>query len=129
MVDQPRTGRPPTLDAAARVVLADALERGSEAFGFPVSAWSVRDRRDLLSWWVEHAERVTPCWLPTYTPELNLIERVWRHLTDKRACHRDGADLDGLQRATGLLPDRLEAHFHQSDAPVIRPAQTFRQFA
>ena len=31
----------------------------------------------------QHAERITPLWLPKYSPNLNLIERVWGHL--KRA--------------------------------------------
>ena len=49
LADQPRAGRPPKLDAPARALLADALERGPEAFGVPVTAWSVRDLRDLLA--------------------------------------------------------------------------------
>jgi transposase len=49
LADQPRPGRPPKLDAAARAILVDALERGPEAFGFPVTVWSVRDLRDLLA--------------------------------------------------------------------------------
>ncbi len=66
-------------------------------------------------------------WLPAYAPELNLMERVWRHLKDKLSCHRYWSDLDGLRRATGALLDRLEAHFYQRDEPAIRLAQNFRQ--
>lgn len=36
--------------------------------------------RDFLH---EHARRITALWLPKYSPNLNLIERVWGHL--KRA--------------------------------------------
>jgi transposase len=39
-------------------------------------------------WWVQQQARIRPTWLPTYSPELNPIERVWRHLTDKLGCHR-----------------------------------------
>jgi transposase len=49
LADQPRPGRPPKLGAAARALLAEALERGPEAFGFPVTAWSVRDLHALLA--------------------------------------------------------------------------------
>ena len=46
-------------------------------------------------------------------PELNLIERVWRHLKDKLGNHRWWADLPALERATGVLLDRLGAQFHR----------------
>jgi transposase len=49
LADQPRPGRPPKLDAAARAILAEALERGPEAFGLPVAVWSVRDLHALLA--------------------------------------------------------------------------------
>jgi transposase len=49
LADQPRPGRPPKLDAAARAILAEALERGPEAVGLPVAVWSVRDLHALLA--------------------------------------------------------------------------------
>ena len=50
LAGRPRPGRPPKLDAAARAVLVDALERGPEAFGFPVAVCPAtvhRARHDL----------------------------------------------------------------------------------
>jgi transposase len=51
-------------------------------------------------WWVAHRDRIRPLWLLAYAPELNLIERVWRHLKDKLSNHRWWADLPALERAT-----------------------------
>jgi transposase len=48
LADGPRTGRPPTLAAADLALLAEALERGPQAYGWPVTTWSVRDLRELL---------------------------------------------------------------------------------
>jgi transposase len=48
LADDPRTGRPPKLDAAARTFLAEVLEQRPETYGFPVTVWSVRDLQDLL---------------------------------------------------------------------------------
>jgi transposase len=49
LVDQPRPGRPPKLDAAACAVLVEAIEAGPAAYGLPVTVWSVRDLRSLLA--------------------------------------------------------------------------------
>jgi hypothetical protein len=64
-------------------------------------------------------------WLPAYTPELNLIERVWRHLKDELACHRWWNDLDALQEATTTLLRQMEAHFDAPSHPRIRLGQDF----
>ena len=69
-------------------------------------------------WWVAHRDRIRPMWLPAYSPELNLMERVWRHLKDKLANHRWWADLPALERATGVLLDALRAEFHRPDRGI-----------
>jgi transposase len=69
-------------------------------------------------WWVDHHARIRPLWLPAYSPELNLIERVWRHLKDKLNCHRWWADLHALQHATELLLGRLRARFHRPEEGI-----------
>jgi transposase len=79
-------------------------------------------------WWIEHHDRIRPLWLPAYSPELNLIERVWRHLKDKLANHRWWADLPALEHATGVLLDQLRAHFHRPDLG-IRLVRNFRTSA
>lgn len=45
---QARGGRPPKLDAAARAFLSDALDRGPQAYGFPVTSWTLCDLQTLL---------------------------------------------------------------------------------
>ena len=49
LADLPRSGRPPKLDGAALELLATALEAGPQAYGLPVTVWSVRDLRELLA--------------------------------------------------------------------------------
>lgn len=73
----------------------------------------------VRDWWAAQAGRLIPYWLPVYSPQLNLIERVWRFLKQKLACHRFWNDVAGLEAATGTLLDRLEAHFHNADGPSI----------
>jgi hypothetical protein len=73
----------------------------------------------VRTWWAEQQGRVTPFWLPVYTPNLNLMERVWRFLKQKLACHRFWKDVAGLERAAATLLDQLEAHFHTDTPPGI----------
>ncbi len=64
-------------------------------------------------------------WLPADAPELNLIERVGRHLKDKLSCHRWWADLDALEAATTELRSCLRARFHQPDPGGITLVHNF----
>jgi transposase len=73
----------------------------------------------MRDWWAGQAGRLTPFWLPVYSPHLNLIERVWRFLKQKLACHRFWADINGLQTAAAYLLDHLEAHFHPEKGPSL----------
>ena len=84
---------------------------------------------EVRRWWITHRERIRPLWLPTYAPELNLIERVWRHLKDKLANHRWWADLPALERATGVLLDCTTARFHRPEGITLRPAHNFCEAA
>lgn len=83
----------------------------------------------VRAWWAEQAGRMTPFWLPVYTPNLNLMERVWRFLKQKLACHRFWADVAGLEAAATTVLDRLEAHFHTRTPPGIRLCQDFCETA
>ncbi|MDP9363084.1 MAG: IS630 family transposase [Chloroflexota bacterium] len=49
LADEPRSGRPPKLDAAATAFLEEALEAGPQAYGLPVTVWSIRDLREVLA--------------------------------------------------------------------------------
>jgi len=49
LADEPRSGRPPKLDAAALAFLCEALEAGPQAYGLPVTIWSIRDLRAVLT--------------------------------------------------------------------------------
>lgn len=73
----------------------------------------------VRQWWAAHHDRITPYWLPVYSPELNLIERLWRFVKDKLACHRYWNDVAGLDAAIARLLNQVEAHFHADDPPSI----------
>ena len=74
----------------------------------------------MRRWWAAQEGRMLPFWLPAYAPNLNLLERVWRFLKQKLACHRFWADRDGLQHTAAILLDQTQARFHASDRPAIR---------
>jgi transposase len=73
----------------------------------------------VRTWWAAQQGRIIPFWLPVYTPKLNLMERVWRFLKHKLACHRFWADVAGLEAAAARLLDQMEAHFHAEPGPSI----------
>ena len=85
---------------------------------------------ELRAWWQQQADRFQPFWLPAYAPQLNLIERLWRYLKGKLACHRWWNDLDRLLQATETLLADLEVHFHADDGhPAFRPAHNLCESA
>src|SRR5215212_608879 len=49
LADEPRTGRPPKLDAVALAFLEEALEASPQTYGLPVTLWSIRDLREVLA--------------------------------------------------------------------------------
>jgi putative transposase len=49
LADEPRTGRPPKLDATALAFLAEALEASPQTYGLPITIWSIRDLREVLA--------------------------------------------------------------------------------
>ena len=79
--------------------------------------------------WHRCRPHVCPFFLPVYTPEVNLIERVWRHLKDKLSCHRWWADWHTLWQAAEDLLRHLQACFHQRHRPSIEVVQNFCSFA
>jgi hypothetical protein len=83
----------------------------------------------LRAVWRRYADRLEPFFLPAYAPQLNLIERLWRYLKQRLACHRWWNDLDRLIQATALVLANPEVHFHATDGPAFRPAQNFCQSA
>jgi transposase len=74
----------------------------------------------MRAWWTAQDGRLLPFWLPKYAPHLNLLERVWRFLKHKLACHRFWDNPDGLGRAALTLLRLTEARFHAPDRPAIR---------
>ena len=83
----------------------------------------------MREWWRAHAAQLQPFFLPAYTPQLHLIERLWRYLKGKLACHRWWNDLERLQQAAETLLTGLEVHFHATDGPTFRPPHNFCETA
>lgn len=83
----------------------------------------------MRTWWAEQDGRLLPFWLPTYAPHLNLLERVWRYLKQKLACHRFWADPAGLRQAAMTLLTQIAAPFHPPKRPAIRLELNFCQSA
>jgi transposase len=73
----------------------------------------------LRAWFAAHADRVTVLWLPTYSPQLNLIERVWRVAKATLACHRFWNDLAGLCTAAPTIFTGIHATFAAATSPHI----------
>jgi transposase len=48
LADDRRTGRPPKLGADDLAFLDQALQQGPQAYGWPVTTWSIRDLQELL---------------------------------------------------------------------------------
>lgn len=80
---------------------------------------------ELRVWFAAQSARVSVIWLPTYSPQLNLIERVWRFAKSKLACHRFWNDLDGLTSAAQSVLDHTQACFAADSYPHITLGQDF----
>ncbi|HEV8191465.1 MAG TPA: helix-turn-helix domain-containing protein, partial [Ktedonobacterales bacterium] len=107
LADQARGGRPPKLDEAALAFLSAALDRGPQAYGFPVTIWTLCDLQTLLL--RERGVQVSVATLYRVVHTLGYRSRRPRHdLT-----HRQNADavagakrlLEWLQKKRLLSPD------------------------
>ena len=83
----------------------------------------------MRTWWAAQGGRMLPFWLPAYAPNLNLLERVWRFLKQKLACHCFWTDRDGLRHAASTLLNQTQARFHAGDRPAIRLGHNLCQSA
>ena len=107
LADRPRGGRPPKLDERDRACLETALEQGPQAYGLPVTVWSMRDVQALLA--RERGVKVSVHTVHRVVHELGFRYRRPRHdLT-----HRQDAEavasakrvLERLQKKALLRPD------------------------
>jgi transposase len=77
----------------------------------------------LRQWLLHQAPHVSIIWLPTYAPQLNLIERVWRFLKSKLACHRYWNDLPSLIALAERVLANIRATFAAPAFPHISMVQ------
>jgi transposase len=78
---------------------------------------------EVRAWFATHADRVSVLWLPTYSPHLNLIERVWRFVKGKLACHRLWHDAAQLATTAQHLLNRTRATFAAQTYPHLTLGQ------
>ena len=105
--DRSRRGRPPALDEAACAFVQDALAQGPQAYGLPLTLWTLRDLQALLL--RERGITVSVCTLHRVVHALGYRYRRPRH--DLR--HRQDAEavaaakqvLDWLEKKALLSPD------------------------
>jgi DDE superfamily endonuclease len=81
--------------------------------------------RHTLAWWQCWQHRIGPFFPPPYTPELNLMERVWRHVKEKLSRHRWWPDWRAPWEATAALLAHLQAPFLRGEGPAIELVQNF----
>ena len=77
LADQARGGRPPKLDEVARAFRSEALDRGPQAYGFPVTVWTLDDLQTLL--WRERGVQVSRARLYRVVHTLGYRYRRPRH--------------------------------------------------
>jgi DDE superfamily endonuclease len=75
--------------------------------------------------WRQWPHQICPFCRPAYSPEWNLMERVWRHVQDQRSCPRWWADWPALWEATTALLTHVTARVHQTTRPGIEVVQHF----
>lgn len=107
LLDRSRRGRPPALDEAGCAFVEAALEQGPQAYGLPLTVWTLRDLQAFLL--SERGIRVSVCTLHRVVQTLGYRYRRPRH--DLR--HRQDAEavaaakqvLDWLEKKALLSPD------------------------
>ncbi len=106
LVDRPRGGRPHALSDADRALLEAALERGPQAYDFPMTVWSIRDLQALLE--RERGIRVSVDTVHRAVRALGFRSRRPRHdLTHRQDAQAVAAAkqvLDWLQKKQLLSP-------------------------
>jgi transposase len=107
LLDRPRGGRPPKLNEADRAFLEAALERGPQAYGLPMTVWSIRDLQALLE--RERGLTVSVDTVHRAVHDLGFRSRRPRHdLThrqDREAVAAAKHVLDWLQKKQLLSPE------------------------
>lgn len=106
LVDRARRGRPPKLDEADLAFLTTALEQGPQAYGLPVTVWSIRDLQALL-----HRERGVEVSLYTVHQVVHALGYRYRrprhdltHRQDREAVAAAKQVLDWLPQKQLLRP-------------------------
>jgi transposase len=107
LLDRSRRGRPPALDETARAFVEAALEQGPQAYGLPMTTWTLRDLQALLL--RERSLRVSVCTLHRVVHALGYRYRRprhdLRHRQDAQAVAAAKRVLEWLQKKAYLQPD------------------------
>jgi transposase len=69
----------------------------------------------------EHQGRLRVIWLPPYSPQLNRIERIWKHLKSRYVCNEFFGTLAKLKESVELALSETSA-----DLQVVRRLMTYK---
>lgn len=107
LADRSRGGRPPKLTAEDRAYVEEALDRGPQAYGLPMTVWTLRDLQALLQ--RERGVAVSVVTLHRVVHALGFVSRRPRHDLTHRQDHAAVAAarqvLEWLQKKQLLSPD------------------------
>jgi transposase len=107
LADQSRGGRPPKLTAQDRTFVEEALDRGPQAYGLPVTVWTLRDLQALLQ--RERGVAVSVVTMHRVVHALGFRSRRPRHdlahRQDRAAVAAARQVLDWLQKKQLLSPN------------------------
>ena len=115
LADGRRTGRPPKLGPAELALLDEALERGPQAYGWPVTVWSIRDLCEFL--WQQRHMRVSVYTVHRAVQGLGYRYRRPRHDLRHRQDREAVAAVKEVLNWLGKVPAPLP-HLRQPGVPV-----------
>jgi len=81
------------------------------------------DAHVVREWLARHTQFQLK-FLPPYSPNLNLIERLWKFLRKEAFC-RDYDSFEEMQRGVSAVLDHLEKHHHQLDTLMTEDFHIF----
>jgi DDE superfamily endonuclease len=97
-----------------RTKLVTVLAHAGYHTSSPTAAWGRQGHRQIC-----------PVFLPAYSPELHLMERVWRTVKNELSCPRGWADWPALGEATETLLAPLNARSHRGKGLAIERVHNF----
>ena len=84
---------------------------------------------EILDLLAAHEEHVRVVWLPTYSPELNLIEGLWGYLKRSAMNNYFYGDVETMERAIHIAFGELQQHPETALSLAYKTSQDLRKSA